>query len=190
VEIPTVPEEEWRPVVGYEARYAVSSLGRVWSLAWRRVMTQRLDQYGYFFVKLWNDTEQRRCYVHLLVAFAFIGPRPGKKQVNHKNGVKTDNSEANLEYTTALENMRHSWRMGLHPRGEKDGNSKLLARQVREIRRRYVRLSQQDGIRGIARDYGVHPSTIKDIIHRRTWKRYVERVPDPSPSLDLERQGT
>lgn len=46
-------------------------------------------------------------YIHNLVAAAFIGKRPYKHKVNHKNGTKLDNNVDNLEYVTHRENITH-----------------------------------------------------------------------------------
>jgi hypothetical protein len=47
-------------------------------------------------------------YVHRLVADAFCGGRDQSKQVNHKDGDKSNNSSSNLEWVTPRENMLHS----------------------------------------------------------------------------------
>ena len=48
------------------------------------------------------------CYVHRLVAQAFIPNPHGKAQVNHLNGDTLDNRAANLDWATQSENMIHA----------------------------------------------------------------------------------
>ena len=76
--------EEWRPVVGFEDSYRVSSHGRIYSMdrvcrgGRRRVgghlMKDRADQRGYRVVGLAGPDGQVTRSVHRLVAEAFIGP--------------------------------------------------------------------------------------------------------------------
>lgn len=109
--------EEWRPVVGYEGLYEVSSLGNVFSVeridsAGRKrggfQLKQKTDRYGYKCVNLSKDGTTKSTTVHRLVAEAFI-PNPDKKpEVNHKNEDKQDNSVKNLEWVTSKENQNHA----------------------------------------------------------------------------------
>lgn len=61
--------------------------------------------------------------VHRIVWIAVNGvPHDSAMHINHKNGDKQDNSIANLELVSHVENMAHSRLLGLHKgTGRKDG---------------------------------------------------------------------
>lgn len=69
------------------------------------------DKDGYHHVLMNLDGQRVYRRVHKLVALAFHGlPPTAKHQVNHKNGVRTDNRPENLEYLTSRENTLHGYR--------------------------------------------------------------------------------
>ncbi len=109
--------EVWKPVL--DGWYEVSNLGTVRRLkpgrGTRVGWVQRiwLDNYGYQMVGPYIAGKRIRAKVHRLVAGAFIGPCPPGKEVNHKDGDKTNNRADNLEYLTKSENVLHSYRNGL-----------------------------------------------------------------------------
>lgn len=101
--------EAWKPVVGHETTYEVSSFGRVRSR--RGILKQRLDRRGYPVVTLcWG--RRRHMSVHRLVAEAFIPNPENKRTVNHKDSIKTNNIPDNLEWNTYSENLKHSYQHG------------------------------------------------------------------------------
>ena len=109
-----------------------------------------------------------RKHIHRLVADAFFGPCPDGHEVNHKDGVKTNNNVDNLEYVTRLENAQHAKERGLYLSGERVPNSKLTAEQVRSIRA--LRASGEWTYKRLAKTFGVSNGTISTILSRKWWK--------------------
>jgi len=54
------------------------------------------------------------------------------------------------------------------PSGSKNGNAKLTEESVLEIRRKYIPLEY--GFVRLAREYGVDPVTIREVVKRQAWK--------------------
>lgn len=107
--------EIWCPVVGYEGHYEVSDLGRVRSVKHgTRMLRPSTAGRGYLAVHLSLSGRVRTCYVHHLVAEAFIGPRPDGLEICHGNGDIRDARAENLRYDTHHANMRDSLLHGTH----------------------------------------------------------------------------
>jgi hypothetical protein len=120
-------KEKWLDVVGYEGLYQVSNTGRVRScdrivksapkvgsrVAKGQDRSLALNGCGYLAVSLWKDGKRLTNRVHTLVAKAFLGVCPNSYDVNHKDGIKTNNCIDNLEYCSRLENIKHAYAMGL-----------------------------------------------------------------------------
>lgn len=163
--------EEWRPI--FEGIYSVSNLGRIRrEVIYRNktkdgVMRLRMDTHGYMKCTFCIRGKKFSKFVSRCVAEAFIGPRPPGYEVNHKNGIKTDNSISNLEYLTPRQNKDHAMENGFYLRGEDNYRAILSVDDVHMVRQLTA-----DGLSRaeIGRRYGVSPSTIGLLVRGKTWK--------------------
>lgn len=181
--------EQWKPAVGYENFYEVSNFGRIKCLSkgtgnnYSRVLPEKIasqrigvKKYGnYCLVNFCVNGIKKVKKVHRLVAEAFLDNNENKPQVNHIDGVKTNNSVENLEWATQSENIKHAFRIGLNKpnvdnpkiRGSAHVHSKLTETDVLNIRK----LSESGMTqKAISKIYGVHPNNINVIVLRKTWK--------------------
>ena len=167
-------KEEWRPVVGWRGYYEASSLGRIKSVKrtihavklgkrikirlLERVLKSSPNSRGYHLVDLHRNGERLSASIHALVANAFIGKTDGRKiQVNHKNGIKSDNRAENLELCTQQENMKHAFALGLN---------RARKRRVRCIETGTV----FDSILSATKFFGAHSGSITKVARGRLKK--------------------
>ena len=172
--------ERWIPVVGYRGLYEVSDKGRVRSLHGHsrqvgHVLTPHLmgGRHGgsYPGVTLCNGNARRTRLVHLIVARAFLGPARGR-QVDHKNGKKTDPRLSNLEYVTCLENLRRSKARGVKHCGvgERHGHATITEDDVRRIRHLRKLYGTERGVQTrIAREVGLTIFHVSKILRGALW---------------------
>ncbi len=116
--------EIWVDIVNYEGIYKISNLGKIKSLSRNltsknnsyrktkeKIITGTINKFGYLYIELSNKGVSKKYYIHKLIAIHFIKNEYNKPFVNHKNGIKLDNSINNLEWCTASENILHSYRV-------------------------------------------------------------------------------
>jgi hypothetical protein len=118
--------ETWKPVVGFESHYAISSEGRLKRT--KLYKSPRKDQPAKTQLKIHKPRYTTAGYAayclcvngvvvqrlaHRLVAEAFLGPIPKGTEVNHKNAKKGDNRVENLEYLSRRDNLMHALSFGI-----------------------------------------------------------------------------
>lgn len=179
-------KEIWKDIVGYEGFYQVSNLGRVKSLdrTFERkdgkpyfqkgcIIKLKANIHGYKQVNLYRIGKRKTITIHRLVATTFINNEYGKPEINHKNGIKTDNMVYNLEWVTRKENVVHAHNNDLaHIRKGEDVNfSKLNKKQIYEIRELYDnRLKNNTSVKEIANMYNITKGYVYMIGKRYYWK--------------------
>lgn len=169
-------KEIWKPVVGYEGWYSVSSLGKIrrektGNGTWvGRILKPVFDSDGYVVVSLSKMSVEKLCKVHVLVMKAFIGNPLIGHQVNHKNGIKSNNLLSNLEYVTNSENRLHAFKIGLSTalKGEKNCFAKLKKHEVYRIRNLWK--TKKFTQRRLGIKFNISQTTIWSIVNNRTWR--------------------
>jgi len=123
-------KEEFKDIPDFEG-YKVSNYGRVMSNRhgeWRYLRPQQ-DAMGYLHVRLYKPelgrypnghVKAKLFKIHRLVLTLFSPHTSSKKlDVNHIDGVKTNNHISNLEWLTRSENCKHAVELGLNKVGQR-----------------------------------------------------------------------
>ena len=120
--------------------YFVSRCGRVFKGL--RELKPSDNGKGYLTVSI----NRKMTRVHRIVAETFIENENLKPQVNHINGVKTDNRVVNLEWCTAQENVDHAFETGLAKGRPKKFKADMVQLIVKwnGYRERYNRVTQKE----------------------------------------------
>lgn len=169
--------EEWKPVVGYEGLYEVSSYGRVRSLDryvkgkgksyWLRkgrVLSPGIKDDGYLVVRL----QGRMFYIHRLVAQAFISSIDNLPEVNHLDEDKTNNRVENLEWCYHKYNMNYGTRnIRAKETAIKNGYWSILSRE--EYLKKYYQDHKEEKKKYYNKYYQDHKE--EKILYMRDYRR-------------------
>lgn len=184
---------EYRQIDQFPA-YRVGSDGSVWSIfklrnihgrrgcesylaePWRRLVCPK-NGHGYRIVAFRNKGTEVRRQVHQIVAEYFLGPCPDNMEVNHKNGIKTDNRVSNLEYVTDKENVQHAIRTGLRRQDKTNGMNHGNAVMCDEDVFRMLSLEGAMTQRKIAGLIGVSKNVVNAVFRGKAWKHITGRTP-------------
>lgn len=198
--------EIWKDINGYEGLYQVSNLGNVKNLKRKVKISKTLEKYkeipehilkpvnskrGYLYVSLANNGKIKNVRIHKLVAEAFIPNDNGTLQINHINGIKSDNRVENLEWVTCKDNINKAWKMGLCEK-----NRELLSKTMKErnSKRDYSEtkyktsvlqydldgnlIKKYKSLSDAGRQNNVHASTIAYRIKNKSKQKYIWKYED------------
>ncbi len=131
----------------------LSNSGQVDTTKWSQIA--RSPSKGYYNARIMKDNYGLiHTGIHRLMGLTFL---PNEQAtVNHKDGVKTNNTLENLEWNSHSENERHAWQTGLK-------RKKLCMQDARDIRA--SKLSHDK----VAEQFKVSNRTIRDIRANRAW---------------------
>ena len=101
-----------KEIKDYE-KYIISNKGDIYIKENMQKMGTYLSNNDYLRIGLTKDNKKTNFLVHRLVAISYLENIDNKIQVNHINGIKTDNRLDNLEWATREENMQHAYKNGL-----------------------------------------------------------------------------
>lgn len=160
----------------------INDMGEIWRMRSRfgggplRSITprraDRLSRGGYMGIDVRIGRKSLSFAAHRLVWQYWNGDIPEDKQINHKNGIKSDNRLENLEVVTCRENILHAFRVlgtrsckGTHHSGHKLTDADIV--KIRQLR------SEGMFLRNIASLYNVCVPSISLICSRKQWNHVV-----------------
>jgi hypothetical protein len=152
--------KNFAPIEGFE-NYLVDPYGRIYSTKYKKIMRPKISDGGYLRICFCENRKKVFKAIHRVVAIAFIPNPENKSQVNHRNGIKSDNRVCNLEWSTPQENMQHSWNVGLQPKKQK----KYVSLTESDIN--YIKdVGKTQSKASLARKFNVDRDVITRIVNR------------------------
>ena len=184
-----------KDIPGYEGIYAITKDGKIWNHPreetglhgnkYNNRKTKCIYKKGGYFLKgtikstppyptvgLTKNGICKYVRIHRLLAITFLPNPQNLPCINHKNGIKTDNRLANLEWCTVAQNNKHAHDNGLIPpkeglKGMKNHKALVTDKQVIEMRK--LRTKGMT-LKILGTKYGISFRTVWDIVTYRHWK--------------------
>lgn len=172
--------EIWKPVVGYEGIYEVSSLGKIRCKKGEKSLRfSGPPKNKRFVVDLYKDGKKRTIKVHVLVLEAFVGPRPTNFYACHNDGNPLNNDIKNLRWDTPKSNSADRLKHGTDNRGEKSPVAFLNESDIKDIKA-LLHFGVPYDI--ISRAHKISFQHISDINNNKRWA-HIEYKPNGNTKL-------
>ena len=176
--------DKWKAIENpliVSGRYAVSNFGEVINLKTGKVLAKTKHPNGYYMVQLKLINGQAMPFLmHRLVAEAFVdGKDDVHNVVNHKNGIKTDCRDVNLEWVSPSENVKHAYDTGLKvpeynlPESDRDKVCKVIVECDGAV---------SDIVEKLKKEYNIEISKnmIQQIKRKNAWATFSDKYFDKS----------
>lgn len=160
--------------------FMISSYGRFKNTATDHIYSPFKTKFGYYSVRvnIGNKSNKKTIILHRAVARAFIENKENFPVVNHIDGNKANNNVDNLEWCTYSHNELHKYANGLCDTkkfsGERNGNHKLTAKNVLEIRnflsKNFDQKLQKIDKKFLSKKFKISEKTVQNIWEKKTWK--------------------
>ena len=97
--------------IPFNEKYSITEDGRVFNNKRKKEKKSFIDKHGYCRIGL--DKQNKKYFIHRLVAITYIKNLENKETVNHKDGNKLNNHVDNLEWMNNSENLNHAFNNNL-----------------------------------------------------------------------------
>lgn len=155
-----------KEIIGYNGYY-VDENGNIYGKRKEVLMPVFQKKTGYNRISLVKDGKAHNFSIHRIVAEMFIENPLNLPQVNHKNGIKTDNRVENLEWVSRSENQLHKIHvLGKGLEGERNPQRKLTKEKVLII---YQMAKNGVCYTEISKQFGISRSVISGIKNGKNW---------------------
>lgn len=151
------------PITGFD-NYQVDLKGQIHGPS-GKILKGGKDKDGYILVTLRKDGKNFTRKAHRLVCEAIWLQKPGRTDVNHKDGNKANNHPDNLEWVTPSQNRIHAYDIGLQPKGENHGRAKIPNEAVEFIRNNLIPRHPEFGGAALGRKFGLSRSQVNRIFN-------------------------
>jgi len=100
-------KEQWKQCPNWDGLYEISNKSRIKNSITGRVLKPYLHYDNYYRLCFYRDGLPKYLRRSRMVALTWIPNPENKKEVNHKNGITTDDRPINLEWVHPSENILH-----------------------------------------------------------------------------------
>lgn len=151
-------KELWKIIP--DTSYMVSTHGRVKHIKRTKPLKPKICDQGYHLVNIHGKNKR----VHRLVAQVFLPNNENKKQVNHIDGNKSNNSISNLEWINQSENIKHAYAIGIHNKKRRRMTKSFITKIYDEYK--------TSSIRTLCKKYKLSHSVVKNSIDKKEKELY------------------